>query len=271
MASRLVVQWCPPALRAAANRVLGSHTRYLGPFAHWSEAASKATGYDDGAIVQRVEEATRRVLSGETGYEQDGVVRDGHAPPTYALPALLLAAARCKGRLSVLDFGGALASHYLRWHAFLQDVPNLQWCVVEQPRFVESGTGLFESVPAVAFRQSVEQAAAFTPNAVLASGVLQYLEDALEILATLAALNAEVLILDRTPFATSGGDCILVQQVPASLGPASYPLRVLTHAEVESQLRNRYDKIMEFPSGDAPIRIGDFAADYLGQVWVRRA
>ena len=91
MASRLVVQWCPPALRAAANRVLGSHTRYLGPFAHWSEAASEATGYDDGAIVQRVEEATRRVLSGETGYEQDGVVRDGHAPPTYALPALLLA------------------------------------------------------------------------------------------------------------------------------------------------------------------------------------
>ena len=83
--------------------------------------------------------------------------------------------------------------------------PDRAWCVVEQLRFVETGTGLFRSVPAVAFRQSVEQAAAFTPNAVLASGVLQYLEDALEMLATLAALNAEVLILDRTPFATSGG------------------------------------------------------------------
>jgi len=269
--SRFLANWCPPMLRTALNRAIGSHTRYVGPFADWAQASANAAGYDEAAILQRVVEATQRALCHGSGYEQDGVFRDHVAPPGYVLAALMLAAACDGGRLSVVDFGGALGSHYLRWRALLGVLPELHWCIVEQAKFVVAGTQLFASTPAVAFRDDVGEAREFEPNAVLASSALQYLEKGSEILSALIDLNPKVIVLDRTPFDAGPRDQILVQHVPASLGRASYPLRTFARPSFESRLQTRYDKALEFPSGDAPVRINGVSADYLGQIWVRRS
>jgi putative methyltransferase (TIGR04325 family) len=269
MANAFVANWCPPALRRLLNRMLGAQTRYRGPFPDWNAAAAATDGYDEGAILARVAEATRRVQHGEPGYEQDGILRPGVAPPSHALSALLLAAARDDGRLSVVDFGGGLGSHYLRWRPLLRQVRSLHWCVVEQPAFVEAGARIFAGMAEVDFVDTVEAAADAKPNAVYASGVLQYLPAPFDHLERLIALGADVVVLDRTPFARDGVERVLAQHVPPSLGRASYPLRMFGRDAIESRLRAHYRCALEFDSGDAPIALADAGADYVGQVWMR--
>jgi putative methyltransferase (TIGR04325 family) len=269
MANAFVENLCPPALRRLLNRMLGAQTRYRGPFSDWNSAAAATGGYDEGAILERVADATRRVLQGEAGYEQDGKLRLGIAPPSHALSALLLAAARDGGRLSVVDFGGGLGSHFLRWRPMLRQLTDLHWCVVEQPAFVEAGARIFDGVSDIAFVDAIDAAGNRAPNAVFASGVLQYLPEPYAYLDRLISLGADIFVLDRTPFAREGADRILTQHVPPSLGRASYPLRMFGRDAIESRLRSRYRCALEFDSGDAPIELPDGGADYVGQVWIR--
>ncbi|BCT91749.1 hypothetical protein LYSHEL_07730 [Lysobacter helvus] len=263
--------WLPPELRHFGNRLLGAATTYKGPFETWADATRATAGYADNAILARVIAATQRVLAGEADYEQDGTVQHGLAPPSHALASLLAAAAADHGRLRVVDFGGGLASHYLRWLPFLADVPDLQWCVVEQPHFVEAGLRLFADVPQVAFTSDLDEARSIAPNAVLASSVLQYLEAPLDMLRALASLDARVLVIDRTPFSVDGRMHILAQQVPAKHGRASYPLWMLSPDAVRDVLRSQYAQRVAFTAADHPIDVSGLHADYAGGAWWRNA
>ena len=269
MAETSIRTWLPPALRLALNRAIGAGIMYRGPFTTWNEARASTSGYDEGAILRRVVEATLRVLRGEARYEQDGVAFRGDPPASHALASLLAASAAEGGSLRIVDFGGGLASHYLRWLPYLADVPSLQWCVVEQPHFVEAGRRLFADVAQVSFAATLDEACDLTPNAVLASSVLQYLESPLDTLQALAALEARLLVLDRTPFSTDGRARILTQHVPARLGRASYPLWMLSCEEVLHVLEPRYAQRVSFKSTDHPIKVSGLRADYAGGAWWR--
>jgi putative methyltransferase (TIGR04325 family) len=230
-----------------------------------------ALGYDHGEIIDRVTAATRAVLDGKAVYEQDGIAFDSLPPSAGAtLAGLLLAAASDGGRLSVLDFGGALGSHRLRWNRWLASVQTVKWSVVEQPAFVEAGRTLYEGrgmeirfFPAIP--QVDEQ-----PNVVLASGVLQYLSHPLEHLAALVSTGPRLLLIDRTPFARNGQGKVLVQHVSKQLYPASYPLQTISRAGVAAILADRYELLDEFGTADSPISVRDAEADYSGQVWLRK-
>lgn len=264
---RFARQWLPPALRHAGNRLLGTAIGYSGPFETWAEALRATAGYADEAILARVIAATEAVLAGHADYEQDGIPMHGTPPPGHALPSLL-AAAR-DGTLRVVDFGGGLASHYLRWLPLLKGLDEIDWCVVEQPHFVESGRRLFLDVPQVRFVSNIEEASTLTPDAVLASSVLQYLESPLDTLHGLASLGARAIVLDRTPFATDGHARILAQRTPAKLGRASYPLWVLSANAVDASLQPDYVRRLAFPGNDHPITVGKLRADYSGGTWWR--
>lgn len=260
--------WLPPALRHAGNRMLGAATTYEGPFDTWADAVDATSGYADDAILTRVVAATEAVLAGRATYEQDGTPMQGTPPPGYALPALLSAAKA--GTLRVLDFGGGLASHYLRWLPQLFGLAEIQWCVVEQPHYVEVGKRLFATLPHVRFVASVDEARGFEPDAVFASSVLQYLESPLDTLRDLVSFDARAIVLDRTPFASDDHARILAQRTPVRLGGASYPLWMLSAEEVHGALRARYQRRFQFPSTDRPIRVGGLHAAYSGVTWWRR-
>lgn len=264
--SSVIRDLMPPVARRFLNRVLGQSITYKGPYETWEAALATTRGYDDGKILTRVQTATELVLAGLAGYEQDGIAMRGISPPDNALSALLLAAVLDNGKLNVLDFGGGLASHYLRWRAWLRQLPNLHWRVIEQPHFVRAGERLFADIPTVSFNAAIDQD--WHPNAVLASSVLQYLPDPTSVLEQLVALRPRVIVIDRTPF--SGSTQIMTQRVPARLGSASYPLWVLSRDLIYSRLRQRYDLLFDFPSADAPLRVGRIAADYAGCAWRRR-
>jgi putative methyltransferase (TIGR04325 family) len=265
-----VRNWLPPALRHFGNRMLGAATTYKGPFESWADATRSTAGYADDAILARVIAATQRVLDGSADYEQDGTAKHGLAPPSHALASLLSAAAAEGGALRVVDFGGGLASHYLRWLPLLGDVPNLHWCVVEQPHFVEAGRRLFAGVPQVSFTSELDEARAIDPNAALASSVLQYLESPLDMLHSLASLEARVLVIDRTPFSVDGRMHILAQRVPATLGRASYPLWMLSPEAVRDVLHHKYEQRLVFTAADHPIDVAGLHADFAGGTWWRR-
>lgn len=259
----------PHPVREAVNRLLGAAIVYRGPYADWASAQAQTGGYDAGTILHRVSNSTRRALSDPSLYEQDGSVLRGPAPESPVLHAMVATAARDGGRLSVVDFGGGLGSLALRWRSALEDVSDWRWCVVEQPHFVAEGARLFSDMHHLSFTSSIEDARQASPNVVLASSVLQYLPNPFETLDDLVALDARTIIIDRTPFADDGVERILAQHVPASLGKASYPLRMFARADVEARLRPRYQRVQAFNSGDEPIRIRGASAHYRGSIWER--
>jgi len=267
MTNKLANAWMPPVLRSALNRAIGACTTYRGPFASWQEARASASGYDQAAILGRVSAATDRVLRGQGRYEQDGIVFRGEPPASHALAGLMLAAAHAEGRLSVLDLGGGLGSHYLRWRPLLDRLPSLRWDVVEQAGFVAEGNKLFAANPSIAFHESVG-AIPSRPNAILASSVLQYLPDPYAVLRELVALGARTIVLDRMPYGNT--EAVVAQFVPASLGGGSYPLWVLSRETVHGVVEPAYRLVAEFDAPDQPLRASRIRATHHGSIWLRR-
>jgi putative methyltransferase (TIGR04325 family) len=264
-------EWLPPGARRAANRLLGASLAYRGPHADFATAAELTRGYDDDAILEQVVAATREVLAGRARYEQDGRSFEAEPPPSHALSLLLLAAARANGRLQVLDFGGSLGSHYLRWKPVLAKLPHLHWCVVEQPGFVAAGRELFAGDACIAFEEDIAAAAARAPNVVFASSVLQYLPQPADTLAQLAGAGAQLLVLDRFPVLERGPGVALSQHLPRRQGGASYPLHAFAKDFLPVALAPRYAPMLEFEAADEPIRTGGVYARYRGSAWLAQA
>ncbi len=261
----------PPLLKSAVSRLVSSPTTYSGPYPDWSAATAAAGGYAEAQIIRQVEAATRRVLRGEACFEQDGIAFDTPAPVTPVLSGLLLAAALDSGHLQVVDFGGSLASHFLKWRRFFDALESVQWQVVEQPGFVEAGESVFaNSRLPVSFHRSITELGDASPSVVLLGSVLQYLETPLDTLARLRDLGPKVLVIDRTPVAPDASASILVQHVSPRIYPGSYPMHVLGGNCVHDVLAGRYELVHGFGDEAAPVSAPGVAATFRGSIWLRR-
>lgn len=269
MSNYLTHRWMPPALRNALNRCIGGTTRYQ-RHTTWEKACQSSRGYDERDILARVSRATSLVLEGSAKYEQDGKAFIGAPAPEWPLAGIMLAAALGGDGLRMVDFGGGLGSHFLRWRPWLESLSTLHWCVVEQPHFANEGRRLFKETPQVFFCSSIEQIGSFRPNAVLASSVLQYVSEPIPVLRILMTLKARVVIIDRTPFSRDEATHALTQRVSRGLGAASYPLWALSKKEIYEILNSEYSLLAEFASADDPIVARGARADYSGGVWVRK-
>jgi putative methyltransferase (TIGR04325 family) len=219
---------CPPVLPRLVSRWRHGRIVYRAGFADWASALAASDGYDDPAIVSRVVDATDAVLRGEAVAERDGV-RLAHAPPPFhLLTPLLSAALQNDGRLTVLDVGGALGTLYRQCRPFMAGVRSLRWQVVEQPAFADIGRMRY-ATDELSFHGSPDEAHAVSaPDVVLLSSVLQFLPPDAALLGYLKHCTARYLVLDRTPFSSAPSDVLYVQDVPASIYAASYPMRALS-------------------------------------------
>jgi putative methyltransferase (TIGR04325 family) len=260
----------PPILWNALRQASGRTLRFDGPYPDWSGALARCEGFESPEILQQVRAATLEVINGEAAFEQDGIAFRDAKEPGAALASLLLAAACDGGELSVLDFGGALGSHYLRWRPFLDAVPTLRWCVVEQPHFVSCGRELFGAKEAPVFVERIAAAAEYRPNAVLASSVLQYLSEPHAALSELLSLAPRVIVVDRTPFSLGDRDMILRQRVPASIYRASYPMWLFSWPEFARRLEAEYDLIGACVTDDTRIRHRAVRGEFRFAAWMRR-
>ncbi|MDP3069242.1 MAG: methyltransferase, TIGR04325 family [Opitutaceae bacterium] len=233
---------------------------FSGDFSSWAAARRASGGYDAEVIFERTLAAARAVRDGHATWERDTVLF--HAPAVHQplLDALRVSAAAAGGRLSLLDFGGALGSTWGQHRAWLTDLAEVRWSVVEQPRLVEVGRREFAAGP-LRFHETIDACCATEkPDVVLLSAVLPYLEEPHALLRDIARRGFSRVIIDRTGFVGRGRDRLTVQRVPSSIYRASYPCWFFDREKLLQPFAVGWRVAAEWPTFDR----ADIAADYRG-------
>lgn len=253
--AKALIQDClPPFATRWMRELRGGGIRFEGDFPNWIEASRHATGYSADAILSKALEATLKVKGGEAAYERDSVVFDQAEYVWPVLAGVMWVAARNQGRLNVLDFGGALGSTYYQHRQFLEGLADVRWNVIEQAHYVECGNVHIAEGPLRFYSDIASCLAEQAPNVVLLSSVLQYLPDPLGILDELSRVGATVMMIDRTPFVHSKDNRLLVQHVPASIYPASYPMWVFSDSKLLAHLTKRWRVVSRYAGPEGQVR-----------------
>ena len=248
------------AAKAAMHPGRRKEIQFTGDYVSWKEALRASDGYDAGVILEKTRAAALKVKQGEAAYERDSVLFDQVEHSFPLLAGLLRAAVGHGGRLSVLDFGGALGSTYFQCRGFLKPLPRLEWCIVEQPAHVACGKQDFESGE-LHFYSSVEEClAAHRPDVLLLSAVLHYLPKPYDTLRALVQWGIPSIIIDCTPLLAGDRDRLTVQHVPATIYAASYPAWFLSQTKLTGViLAAGYRLLADFEAAKLPSPPGEKA------------
>jgi putative methyltransferase (TIGR04325 family) len=256
-ARRIAKCLTPPVLVDLRRRLLGRTLRFSGRPVNWTEAQEMSTGYSTKDIFEHVLKATRTVVSGGARYERDSVLFDDQDFPFPVLAALLRVAAMDAGNITVLDFGGSLGSSYRQCRPFFERVARVDWWVVEQPAIVAAGRNEF-TTSELHFAERTADVPLISPGTViLASSVLQYIENPYSIIEEFGRLPARHLLIDRTPLSRESTDRLCVQHVPKHIYKATYPCWILSHQRLVSLLSQRWRILSDFLCPDGPMHTDD--------------
>lgn len=247
-------------------RKLAPAARFSGDYATWEEASSHATSYDSEVIVRRVLDGALKVKRGEAAFERDAVVFDKLQHSWPLLTGLLWIAAQKENRLRLVDFGGSLGSSYFQARDFLADLRECSWNIVEQKSFVNAGKAHFEDDRLKFFESLDDCMATAHPDTILFSGALQYLPRPHDFLDDVITRGFKFVLIDRTPFFLGCRDRLMVQKVPQSIYPASYPVWVLNLEGFLGRMTRHYDLIADFES---PERI-NIPVEFKGFIFRKR-
>lgn len=234
-----------PVKRAFTGLFYGWH----GNFSSWKEASERCTGYDNQVILDEVTKSALIVKEGKAAFERDSVT---YQEPEYNFPVLsvlLLAASENNNRLNVLDFGGSLGSTYYQNRFFLDSISELNWCVVEQEKFVKAGSERFADNRLHFFNGIEDCLDSYVINAVLLSSVLQYLEEPYLLIQKLIDKGIRYIIIDRTPFIKTRTR-LTIQKVHPAIYKATYPCWFFNEDGFNNVFSLKYKLIYQFQSLD---------------------
>jgi len=223
---------------------------FTGKYATWEEAKQVSTGYDSDLILEKVRSSSLKIKNGEAVYERDSVLFDTIQYSWPLLAGILWIASQKENHLNLVDFGGSLGSTYYQNRKFLSHLKEMRWSIVEQKHFVECGKRDFENEHLKFYDDLDECFREQRPDAVLLSGVLQYLEKPYSLLDTVRSLGFEYILVDRTPYLVTGTERLTLQKVPHEIFPASYPCWLLSQQKFLDAMRDRYLLVAEFEGLD---------------------
>ncbi len=258
----------PPVLTQVLSRF--KPYGWSGDYSAWSEAIKQSKGYDNTAILEKVQEATLKVRNGDAAYERDSVLFDKVEYSWPLLASLLWIGLQKNGQLNVLDFGGSLGSTYFQNRKFYSALKSIHWNIVEQEKFVQHGKLFFESNELKFYSSPEDCFNEQSPSTVLFSCVLQYLEDPYETIKKIIDLNPEFIIVDNTPFAEDGEDRITIQRVDPLIYEASYPCWFMSRDKFISYFKREYEMIEGFTS-ELFIQLDGVRIPYEGFIFKRRS
>ena len=265
MRLRFLKHLVPPAWRPRVRRWL-RRPIYRGDYASWAQARAASRGYDDPAIFEKALAATRAVRDGRAAWERDTVLFPEPACNEPLLAALRRAAAFHRGKLNLVDYGGALGSTWWQHRTWLADLVEVRWSIIEQPHFVAAGQGEFATGP-LRFYASLEECGALEePRVILFSSVLPYLSQPYEALAEVRRRPFTHVIIDRTGFVAGERDRLTVQRVPASIYDASYPCWFLAYPKLVADFGADWSIVQTWSTTDTV----DIDAEYRGLMFERR-
>ena len=244
-----LIKKCIPGFLKNFLRRKYSDLVFRGPYPSWDIARTQSGGYQQESILLDVSEAALMVKNGLMPCERDGVLFNSIEYSWPVTAALMLAAAKNKGTLNVIDFGGALGSSYFQNIKFLNYLHSVSWMVVEQEHYVKFGNREISNGQ-LRFSGSIESAAAeYAPDLVLFSASLQYVEIPFDVLKKILSLKPQFIIFDRTSSADIKSSIIAVQHVRDTY-KASYPFWIFSRAEIEDFLSEEYNLVESFKSND---------------------
>lgn len=265
---KLVKDWLPPVVAQSLVDIIYDDVHYDGPFDSWKAAARRCVGYDAQHILHKVLNATLKVKKNEVLFERDSVVFNEANYSWPIVACMMWAVAAAGGRLDVLDFGGALGSSYYQYKKLLEPLPLVRWSVVEQSHFVEAGRNYIQDGELQFYVTIDECLQVNSPNIILFSSVLQYLENPYDILEELVNYNFKYLLIDKTPF--SNCEKIVVQKVPKKIYDATYPMWVIDEEKMLSILYKDWNVIETFCSAERQVRISSFDFKFKGLILERK-
>jgi putative methyltransferase (TIGR04325 family) len=241
----------PPVIfKAFLKKNRGGGYGFFGKYKNWNDAVKECSGYDSDMILEKVKESSLKVRNGEAVFERDSYIFDKIQYSWPLLAGIMKAAADSDGRLSVLDFGGALGSHYFQNREFFKDLKEFKWSVVEQKNFVDCGKELFED-DKLKFYYDIDSCTENeNPNVIVLSSVIQYMEKPYDLIRDIVNRGIEYIVIDRTAFNVEDVDLLTVQKVPPFIYDASYPAWFLNEKKFLSAFENKYKLVADFEASD---------------------
>jgi putative methyltransferase (TIGR04325 family) len=198
--------------------------------------------------LQKCAASILKVKNGQAVYERDSVLFNEIQYSWGLLAGLQKAAIDNAGYLNVLDFGGSLGSTYFQNRNFLGALNKIQWSIIEQANFIELGKEKIED-EVLKFYYTIEECLKeVSPNVMLLSNVLQYLENPYECLDKFISYKFEYVIIDRTAINTLGKERLTIQNVPEEIYKASYPAWFLDDEKLRKCFAGTYTLLANFKS-----------------------
>lgn len=259
------------------EKALTFYRRYLknkqsgwsGDYPSWQAALQKCSGYNADNILLKVRDATLKVKNGEAIYERDSVIFNEIEYSWPLLATLLWVAARNKGKLNVIDFGGSLGSTYFQNKLFLDGLDEVHWNIVEQPDFVTCGKKNIQDDILKFYPTAGEALDEQKAGLIIISCTLPYIEEPYKLISELILLNIPVIIIDNTPFNVESRDRLTVQKVPPSIYTASYPCWFLNYDKVKQAFTDQYRMVSEHLN-DSVIELDGKKIRYKGLLFERK-
>lgn len=243
---------------------------WKGNYKTYDEAKGKCTGYDENHILQRIIKATSKVKNGELAYERDGILYEKSKINHHLLNVLLTISARNNNKITIIDFGGSLGTSYYQNIGYLSHLTNLNWCIIEQQKFVDAGKKSFENEH-VKFYHSLEDCYAEhnKPDLILISNSLQYISEPYELLKKIQFYKIPYMMIDFIAYNDKKRDRITIQHIPPIFYgvKASYPCTFFNRLKLESQLLQTYSKEFEFISEQEKYYLQLRSFKYEGSFW----
>lgn len=222
----------PPLVVDAVRRGFGVpelRPQFEGEFRTYAEAAAAAggDGYENPAIIEGTIRRTRQVRA--------DVAAAGLLSGTtmQTLAAVLSTFGTAPRALHILDFGGAMGTHYYALAPLLEKRFQLKWTVCETPATARAAAAEFQT-DELQFVDSLERVSG-RPDLVLCSGSLQYVEDPAESLGRLLALS-DVFLMNRTAIVARESDKVMVQTVNTDVYQARFAAWFLSEPRLLGRL-----------------------------------
>jgi putative methyltransferase (TIGR04325 family) len=230
------------------QRSIAPGSMWTGEYHSWDEVKTLCTGYDSNEILQKCAASILKVKNGEAVYERDSVLFNEIQYSWGLLAGLQKAAIDNAGYLNVLDFGGSLGSTYFQNRNFLGALNKFQWNIIEQANFIDFGKEKIEDEVLKFYYTIDECIKKVSPNVMLLSNVLQYLENPYECLDKFISYKFQYIIIDRTAINTLGKDRLTMQNVPEEIYKASYPAWFLDDEKLRKCFEESYTLLANFKS-----------------------
>jgi putative methyltransferase (TIGR04325 family) len=238
---------------------------WFGDYKNWDELVALSGGYESSAILNKTRDSLLKIKNGEAIYERDSVLFDKKIYPYSVISSLLYASINCGNTLNVIDFGGSLGSTYYQVKDFIPASLSVNWSVVEQKDYVDTGQQIFEDEQLKFHHSIAESMALKKADVLLLSGVVQYLQKPHDFLGELKNYDFKYILIDRTAFINDNqSDRLTLQIVDPYIYEAKYPSWFFNEQDFLKHFEN-YEIKTEFGSyviGEQYIQIDNRVQGY---------